>query len=625
MDRQNRNFGYKSHLDGIRAISVFGVLVFHLRPDWLPGGFLGVDIFFLISGFLITSLLFHEIQQHGRIDFRRFYRRRFKRLFPSFILVILITLIASYFLLDDLKFVLVAKTALFSLLGVSNIYFYQTSNYFDLSSIEKPLLHIWSLNVEEQFYLVWPILLCLTYKLLRNRAKQFYALVVILFITSIGFNLIDPVATFYLPFFRLYEFLIGAALALFPLKKGHKEKGNKVLLFLSLFATCFAFLVLNSSSLLPGPKTILFIIPAIFLITLGGIKSKVNILNVYFFKYIGKRSYTIYLVHWPIIVLYLENKSKQKLTTVETFSLALTIFIVADLIYRYFEKPMRESEDRSKTFLMFVLASSIAVVSFSATSQILNKKPFSNAKNLVFTQSAIEAGKQMRFNTRVKICETKGWENCDNPQSSKFRGLILGDSHAIDALNAMYSVFPEIDYSMSQLGGCPPTKRMRELVPQTFPDLEQCIKLNQTRYDLNYLNSFDVIVINVLFGWYPLAELQSYLAFLHQSGFQKVIVFGDFFETKTEVPEIINRFGFDESKLLAEIIPKIDSDSPLQTQADKLDYFFVSKRESFCPKSVCTYWNSGIPYTWDKHHLSFQFARRMLESYEKELKEYLFN
>jgi hypothetical protein len=433
------------------------------------------------------------------------------------------------------------------------------------------------------------------------------------------------VASFYLPFFRFYEFLAGAAIALFPLKKSDKEKSNRVLLIMSLFALTFAFITFNSSTPLPGPKTLLFIIPTILLITLGGIKSKFNILDYQILKHIGKRSYTIYLVHWPIIVLHLESKSRQNLTAFETFVLALMIFIVADLIYRCYENPMRASGNRSKTFLILVVTMSILVVSISVAALALNKKPFSNAKNLVFTQSAIEAGKQLRFSSRIKICEAKGWENCDNPQSSKFRGLILGDSHAIDALNAMYSVFPQIDYSMSQLGGCPPTKRMRELVPQTFPDLDQCVKLNQTRYNIDYLKKFDVIVINVLFGWYPLEELQSYLAFLHQSGLRKVIVFGGYFETKTEVPQIINQFGFNQSKLLAEIIPKVDFDSLLKAHAAKFNFFFLSKREILCSKLGCTYWNSGIPYTWDNHHLSFQFAKTLVEQDESELKRYLFN
>jgi len=624
MESQQKNFAYKPHLDGLRAISVLAILTFHLRPDWLPGGFLGVDIFFVISGFLITSLLLHEIQQHGQIDFTRFYLRRFKRLFPSFILVILSTLLSAYFLFDELKFISVAKTALMSLLGVSNVYFYKTSSYFDLSSIEKPLLHIWSLNVEEQFYFIWPFLLFLTYSFLRNRAMRFYVLIAVIFIVSMYFNLRHPAASFYLPFFRFYEFLIGAGIASFSLKQSAQGKNNKILLFSCLLVISLVFLTFNSSTLLPGPKTILLIVPAILLITLGGIESRWNILNVDLLKYIGKRSYTIYLIHWPIIVFYLESKSNRQLNSLEAIVIALSTFILADVIFRYYEYPLRASGNWSKTFLILVVTMSILLVSISASTLVLNRKPFSNGESLVFTQSDIDAGKQFRFSTRIKICEMKGWENCDKPQPSKFRALILGDSHAIDALNAMYSVFPEIDYSMSQLAGCPPTKRMNKFVPRTFPDLDECIKLNQTRFSTDYLQNFDVIVINILFGWYPLEELLNYLIFLHESGVKKVVVFGDYFETKTEVPLIINQFGFDESQVLAEIIPKIDFDSPLQAQTNKFDFFFVSKRKSLCPISECTFWVSGIPYTWDNHHLSYQFAQRLLDQNRNELNEYLF-
>ncbi len=611
------------HLDGLRAVSVLAILTFHLRPDWLPGGFLGVDVFFIISGFLITSLLLDEVQNHGRIDFLRFYRRRFKRLFPSFILVILLTMICAYILFDQQKFISVAKTALFSVFGISNLYFYKTASYFDLSSIEKPLLHIWSLSVEEQFYFIWPLVLFVMYKFVLRSSKYFYLLVATLFLLTVYFNLNHPVATFYLPFSRFYEFLVGAGLALFPWKQGAFHKHARTCFLASLITLPIIFLMLDSTSLLPGPASFLFIFPVVYLITNGGIESKLNILNLKFFKYIGKRSYTIYLIHWPIIVFYLDSKSIRQMTFLDTIVIALSIFILADVIYRCYEYPLRVSGNRSKTFLIIVVAISILVVSISTSALVLNKKPFSPGKSLVFTQSDIDAGKQFRFSDRLKICEAKGWENCDKPQPPKFRALILGDSHAIDALNAMYSVFPEIDYSMSQLGGCPPTNRMNTLVPRTFPDLDKCIELNQTRFSIDYLNNFDVIVINVLFGWYPPEELQSYLTFLHETGVQKVVVFGDYFETKTEVPLIINRFGFNELPILAEIIPKIDSDSSLQTQTSKYNFFFVSKRKSLCPISECTFWKSGIPYTWDNHHLSYEFAQHLLDQNKNELKEYL--
>jgi len=625
MDGQKKEFVYIPHLDGLRAISVIAILVFHFRPDWLPGGFLGVDIFFIISGFLITSLLLDEIQNNGRINFSRFYARRFKRLFPSFILVILFTLFSAYVLFDQQKFVSVAKTALVSVFGVSNLYFYKTSSYFDLSSIEKPLLHIWSLNIEEQFYFIWPVLLFATYKFLLRRSKTFYFTLAILFFVSIYFNLNHPVATFYLPVFRSYEFLIGAGLALFPWKHGRYLKYSHTCFYISLIALPIIFLTLDSATLLPGPASLLFILPAVFLITNGGIRSRLNILHMKLFKYIGKRSYTIYLVHWPIIVFYLESESRQQLSGLESLFLILIIFFISHIIYRFYEIPLRISRNGSKLFWISMLTLSLLVIAICAPTLALNKKPLTNQRGLIYTQSDIDSGKQLRFSTRIKICETKGWENCDVPLSDEFNVLIMGDSHAADALNAMYAVFPDFDYSMSELGGCPPTKRMTELVPRTFPNLDKCVSINKTRFDIEFLKQFDAIVINVLFGWYSPEELNRYTTFLKESGIKKVVVFGGYFETKSELPLLINQFGFNENKVLEDIISTSETDPVLQELTNDLGYLYISKKKSLCILSDCSYWKSGIPFTWDSHHLSFEFAESLLKEQKNEVNSYLGN
>ena len=623
MDSQKRNFAYKPHLDGLRAISVLAILTFHLRPDWLPGGFLGVDVFFVISGFLITSLLLDEIENYGRIDFSRFYIRRFKRLFPSFILVILITMIAAYILFDQQKFISVAKTALVSVFGISNLYFYKTASYFDLSSIEKPLLHIWSLSVEEQFYFIWPLALFATYRFVLRSSKYFYFVVATIFLLTIYFNLNHPVATFYLPFFRFYEFLLGAGLALFPWKQLAKRKHARTYFFASIIALPTIFLTLDSTSLLPGPATFLLMIPVVYLITNGEIRSRLNILDMKSLKYIGKRSYTIYLVHWPIIVLYLENKSRQQLSVFEAVLLMLIVLLVSEFLYRFYELPFRISRNTSKLFWISMLTLTFLVIAVCVPSLVLNKKPFTSQKGLIYTQSDIDFGKQKRFSTRIKICEIKGWENCDVPQSDKFNVLIIGDSHAVDALNAMYTIFPDFDYSMSQLGGCPPTKRMTELVSRTFPDLDKCVKLNKSRFDAKYLQEFDAIVINVLFSWYPPEELNRYMAFLKNAGLNKVIVFGGYFETKSELPVLINQFGFDKNKVLKEILTSTDSDSILQKPTIDLGYLFISKKESLCLLSDCSFWRSNIPFTWDSHHLSFEFAIGLLSGQKDQIDAYL--
>ena len=625
MDGQKKAFTYIPHLDGLRAISVLAILAFHLRPDWLPGGFLGVDVFFIISGFLITSLLIDEIQNRGRINFSQFYLRRFKRLFPSFILVILLTIISAYLLFDQQKFISVAKTALVSIFGISNLYFYKTSSYFDLSSIEKPLLHIWSLNVEEQFYFIWPFLLLIAYRFFLRNSKSFFILLGILFLASIYFNLNYPVATFYLPFFRFYEFLIGVGLALFPWRQNPFLKHSRTYFFCSIIALLWVFLTVDASSLLPGPLSLLFILPIAYLISKGGMKSRLNILEMRFFKYIGKRSYTIYLVHWPIIVFYLESDSRQQLSALECIFLTLLIFLISHILYRFYELPLRISLSGSKSFWISMLTMTVLVVAVCVPTMITNKKPLINQRGLVYTQSDIDSGKQLRFSTRIKICEIKGWEKCDFPLNDKFNVLIMGDSHAVDALNAMYAVFPDFDYSMSELGGCPPTKRMTELVPRTFPDLDKCVDLNKKRFDLEYLKQFDAIVLNVLFGWYPPEELNRYTAFLKKSGIKKVVVFGGYFETKSELPVLINQFGFNENIVLKNVTSSSTPDSVLEGSTKDLGYLFISKKKSLCILSDCSYWKSGIPFTWDSHHLSFEFTESLLVKQKNEVNAYLRN
>ncbi|CAN1529461.1 COG1835 Predicted acyltransferases [Candidatus Nanopelagicaceae bacterium] len=625
MDGQKIAFTYIPHLDGLRAISVLAILAFHLRPDLLPGGFLGVDVFFIVSGFLITSLLIDEIQNGGRINFSHFYLRRFKRLFPSFILVILLTIISAYLLFDQQKFISVAKTALVSILGISNLYFYKTSSYFDLSSIEKPLLHIWSLSVEEQFYFIWPLLLFTTYKFFLRNSKTFFIILGFLFFSSIYFNLNHPVATFYLPLFRFYEFLIGVGLALFPWRQGFSLKHSRTYFFASIIALLGVFLTLDASSLLPGPISLLFILPIAYLISNGGMKSRLNILEMRFFKYIGKRSYTIYLVHWPIIVFYLESNNRQQLSAFECIILTMFIFLTSHILHRFYELPLRNSRSGSKSLWTSMLTMSLIVVAVCVPTLIMNKKPLTNQRSLIYTQSDIDSGKQLRFSTRIKICESKGWEKCDIPLSEKFNVLIMGDSHAVDALNAMYAVYPDFDYSMSELGGCPPTKRMNELVPRTFPNLDKCVDLNKTRFNIEYLKQFDAIVLNVLFGWYPPAELSSYAAFLKESGISKVIVFGGYIETNSELPLLINEFGFDRSEILRRIVPGSDSDSMLENPTSSLGYFYISKIRALCSLSNCTLWHSNIPFTWDSHHLSFEFAENLLVKQKNEVDAYLLN
>ena len=155
---------FSKEIQGMRAMAVLAVILVHLGISWLPGGFIGVDIFFVISGYLITGLLVREYQKDGDIKLVEFYRRRVRRLLPALLVVCLLSTLAGFLLLSDERYYALLHSALSALFSVSNIYFFSQVGYFDSAALTKPLLHTWSLGVEEQFYLLWPLILLAVFR-----------------------------------------------------------------------------------------------------------------------------------------------------------------------------------------------------------------------------------------------------------------------------------------------------------------------------------------------------------------------------------------------------------------------------------------------------------------------------
>ena len=213
---------YRPEIDGLRAIAVISVIIYHLNENWLSGGFLGVDIFFVISGFLITGIIITEIQQNS-FSFKQFYTRRIKRIYPAFITVMaLVSFIASaIFIYND--FNKLRKTIELAIAFLSNFYLGLTQGYFDLSANENPALHIWSLAVEEQYYLIFPLILILAYKKFREIKVLFIITLILFFIllatSFIPANFYKEVLhqpnIYYLSNLRFPELLVGSLLAIY--------------------------------------------------------------------------------------------------------------------------------------------------------------------------------------------------------------------------------------------------------------------------------------------------------------------------------------------------------------------------------------------------------------------------
>jgi len=344
---------YQPELDGLRAIAVSAVVLFHLDFDWIKNGFLGVDVFFVLSGFLITRMIIGQMDE-GRFRFSTFYLRRFRRLFPAYIITIAISLLVGALLFPVTRFNELGASALNSAFHLANLHWaWQDMSYFWNQSIRfQPLLHLWSLSVEEQFYLVWPLLLLLSTTIL----GRYWALL-ILTITSgfVGWLCVNPellgtsTGNFYYPHIRAFEFGIGALT--FVLIRA-RPSVNPILQDLLLAASLIMLILLLIESgplyLLGKPLLSEEILLACLLTAICIYSSKSPktgaLLRLKPIVGLGVISYSLYLVHWPLNVFYGFIEYEGSLNSVgERIGLMITAIILAILLYRYVEQPFRAS------------------------------------------------------------------------------------------------------------------------------------------------------------------------------------------------------------------------------------------------------------------------------------------
>ncbi len=335
---------YRPDIDGLRAIAVLSVVAFHAFPEWISGGFIGVDIFFVISGYLISTILFENLDKDV-FSFSDFYSRRIRRIFPALALVLFTCYGFGwlYLLSDDFAFLgkHIAGGAGF----LSNLFLWNESGYFDGSANTKPLLHLWSLGIEEQFYIVWPVLLWLTWK----RRVNFLTITVLIALGSFAINIvsvyINPVAAFYSPLSRFWELLIGAILAYVVLYKNDlmsrwiKSSDAISVLGFGLFVVGVGLLA--KDSLFPGWWALLPTCGGA-LILLAGPKAWVNqkILSNPVLVWFGFISFPLYLWHWPL--LSFAHITQAEVSLPLRAGLVLISIGLAWLTYRFIETPIRK-------------------------------------------------------------------------------------------------------------------------------------------------------------------------------------------------------------------------------------------------------------------------------------------
>lgn len=300
------NLRYRADVDGLRAIAVSPVVLFHAGLQTFSGGYVGVDIFFVISGYLITSLLLKENRSRS-FSIITFYDRRIRRIFPALFAVMLLSALAGGWLQTPADFQQFGQSVIATSLFSSNVFFWWKAGYFDSASDVKPLLHTWSLGVEEQFYIFFPVLLFVLYRWYSERGKYLLVLLALFsFILSVYAVETRPSAAFYLAPTRAWELLLGSLLAfdLFP------EFNSRILREVgSLFGfgfILFSVLTYSQNSAFPGLRALPPCAGAALIIHSGasGVSYIRNALSIRPIVFVGLISYSLYLWHWPLIVLY---------------------------------------------------------------------------------------------------------------------------------------------------------------------------------------------------------------------------------------------------------------------------------------------------------------------------------
>lgn len=475
----NLREGYRKDIDGLRGVAILSVLFFHINNSFLPGGFVGVDIFFVISGFLITSIIAKSIREQ-RFSFIHFYIKRIRRIFPALFVVLLISFVVGFLILTIDDFAFYAKTLRYSMLQVSNIFFMKRAGYFDPGIENNLLLHTWSLGVEEQFYVIYPLILFALIKYTNSSKVILYwlgALLVASFIISEYYIDNDHRVAFFSLQSRFWEFLCGAIIAI-NTKKLTGRANNAV--GMAGLALIVASVFISSKNYFPGFGALMPVIGSAMVIFSSHEKSTISykILSNKFLLFIGVISYSLYLWHWLIIAAYKDFMEVNNINIIGASVITILSVALSYLSWKYIENPFRKKKSLSDEVLFTLKIPKFVkikfytpfLVSLLVIAPLLNiafdiksdyKKRYGvKWSNLRMSEPSKDGELKKQLNNFTnKNCGLKGFNLgfCQGRVDDNFEVLLIGDSHAEHYANAVdvWAKKRGLSVFMVAKGGCP--------------------------------------------------------------------------------------------------------------------------------------------------------------------------
>lgn len=622
---------FRKDVNGLRAIAVIAVVLFHFNPLWLPGGFAGVDVFFVISGYLMTRIIFIKIEK-DQFSIMDFYIARANRIIPALAVLCLVLSIFGWFVLAPIDYSVMGKHVASSMLFLSNIFYWRESGYFDAVSHEKWLLHTWSLSVEWQFYIIYPLILVAMRKFMSIKFMK----IVLLSFTVLGF-LFCIVATYkypnpsyYLLPTRAWEMMVGGIAFLFPLAIKGKRKSFTQLLGLALIITSYFFVSKNTPW--PGYLALLPVLGTFFVIQAEQDNSIIT--DNFLFQKIGAWSYSIYLWHWPFVVAIYYFSLNERFI----FIGVILSVLLGYLSNRYVESiRFNNSFEKLIDYLRYKPLSMVVIIALLGVSIVLGGGFMSRSSSEY--QDLVNVAKSSPLRSKCHISEYKSPELSCEYFGENITWASFGDSHSVEIAYALAEKLKENKLGLKHFSfsGCKPSYKEEN-------DFAKCAKwYNETiDYILNDDNINNVVLnhrfTEALVGGessiYPRIESKgiSDETILMSKSIDELIL--DLSKSKDNVyvyypiPELPR-----DIRLLVGLAD-MHGDSLVNIFGTTLDWYekrnsfviehfdnanypknvhLLNPKDVFCDKTNCFAVRDGVPLYFDDDHPSIQAAYKLVE------------
>src|SRR5665213_609029 len=603
---------YRADIDGLRALAVVPVLLYHAGIPGFPGGFVGVDIFFVISGYLICGMIDGDIRR-GSFSLSTFYKRRALRILPALFTMFLVTSVLAYVYCLPVELEDYAKSLASAVGSISNVYFAGTAGYFDAPAETKPLLHTWSLGVEEQFYLFTPLLMLTVYRMMPKRAGLVFAAATVLsFAAAFAVSYRNETFVFYLTPFRAWELGLGALVSIGFIPAPRSNFARNV---------CGAIgMLLLLGAILLGSSTA----PLLLMTSLAGIGATLviassergpsavgRLLSLRPFVFTGLISYSLYLWHWPLIVF---QRTDAMLVPGNPGATAKLLLIAASagtawLSWKFVEVPFRSKAKDISTAAVFGLASTamISVTALCGLVLVEDGAPFRFPARVVAIASYLGYDPSAQFRSGHCYLSTNRQqldvEQCMTPDPRRPNYLLVGDSHAAHLWFGVSSAMPEVNVMQATASACRPA-----VMPVSLLDTRACPRLMSYVFnDFLVNNRVDKVLLAASWKDEDIPALSRTIETLKARGLD-VTVLGPIVEYDSALPRLLADEILRKDSSLASALRTSgirDRDRAMRKIVTDMGANYLSVYDTVCRNGHCEEFAEGnVPLQFDAGHLT---------------------